>query len=78
MEKLYKVFLGGSSAQHEGSGTKPGLTVWSLCVFLMSAWVSSDFVLQSTDMQFRIIGDYKLPKGVGGCLSLSVSSVMNY
>ncbi len=62
-----------------------GLSVWSLHVLPVSAWVLSgysSFLPQSKDMQFRLIGDSKLPVGVNvsvnGCLSLYVSPAVNW
>ena len=61
-----------------------GLSVRSLRVLLVSAWVLSgfsSFLPQSKDMHDRLIGNPKLPVGVNvnmtGCLSLCVSPAMN-
>ena len=59
-----------------------GLSVWSLHVLPVLAWVSSGysgFLPQSKNMHVRLIGGSKLPVGVGvsGCLS-SCGPVMDW
>ena len=60
-----------------GSNPSRGLSVWSLHVLPVLAWVSSGysgFLPQSKDMHVRLIGDSKLPVGViesvRGCLCM--------
>lgn len=73
------------TSQRAGSGFKQGLSLWSLHVLPLFAWVPSgcsSFPPQSKDMQVWLIGSSKLPVGVSasgnGCLSLCVSPVMNW
>ena len=70
-----------------GSILGQDVSVWNLHVLPVSVWVLSgysDFLSQSEYMQagVRQICHSKLPKGVNvsldGCLSLYVSSVMNW
>lgn len=63
-----------SPLQQEGSGFKPGLSLWSFHVLPVSAWVPSgcsSLLTQPKDMQVRQIDDSKLP--VGANLSLNGS-----
>ena len=60
-----------AASQQEGSGFESpiprGLSVWSLHVLPVFAWVFSGysgFLPQSKDMQLRLIGECKLSLGV--------------
>merc|ERR1712035_185044 len=62
-----------------------GLSVWSLHVLPVPAWVLSGysgFLPQSKDMHVRLIGDSKLSVGVNvrvnGCSSLCVGPAINW
>merc|ERR1712035_33517 len=86
--------VSAAAAQQEGPGFESpswqGLSVWSLHVLLVSAWVLSGysgFLPQSKDMQHhRLIGDSKLPVGVmrvmnvrvSGCSFLCVGPAINW
>merc|ERR1712035_100792 len=74
--------VSAAAAQQEGPGFDSssrwgqGLSVWSLHVLLVSAWVLSGysgFLPQSKDMHDRLIGVSKLPVGVNVSEWLSVS-----